>query len=78
MTVIERIRHGLDVGVCLVNKLWRPACCIGFVGSLFAHGVILPLATHKPADLMGLAALVTAITAAFAVREVGKAWGTAT
>lgn len=62
---------------CMITRWWRPACCVGFVFSLFENGVVLPLIEKKPADLTGLAALVTAITAAFAVREVGKRWQTA-
>ena len=77
MTLIERGKRWLDIGACVVTASWRPLCCVGFVLSLFVHGVFLPLATRKPADLGGLAALVAAITAAFAIREVGKAWGTA-
>lgn len=60
----------------LVQKWWRPACCLGFVAALFVHGVWLPVSTQKPADLTGLSTLIAAITAAFAVREVGKRWGT--
>lgn len=77
MTLLERARHTLDVGICFIQRIWRPACCMGFVGAIFVHGVVLPMVTKKPADLPGLAALITAITAAFAVREVGKRWGTA-
>ena len=77
MTLIERGKRWLDIGSCVVTASWRPLCCVGFVLSLFVHGVFLPLATHKPADLPGLALLVTAIVGAFAVREVGKYVGTA-
>lgn len=60
-----------------INRWWRPVCCAGFAGTLIVNGVVLPLITLTPANLGGMAALVGAIAAAFAVREVGKAWGTA-
>lgn len=60
----------------VVNRWWRPAACVGIVGSLFVNGVFLPLLTLTIPPLAGLAALVSAVAAAFAVREVGKRWGT--
>lgn len=66
-----------NVARCAITKWWRPACCVGFVATLWVQGVILPLMTGMPANLPGLAALIASIVAAFAVREWGKARGTA-
>ena len=63
--------------LCIIRKWWRPITCIWLSGTMAMHGVVVPavrLAQGKDADtdLMALATLVTAITAAFAVREWGK------
>lgn len=71
--MIAKLESGLRA---LVNRWWRPAACVGIVGSLFVNGVFLPLVTLTIPPLPGLAALVSAVAAAFAVREVGKRWGT--
>jgi hypothetical protein len=44
-------------------------------GSVYVHGVYLPMKTLEPADLVGLTGLITAVVAAFAVREWGKVRG---
>jgi len=62
---------------CAITKWWRPFTCLGFVATIWVHGVVLPLMNRKSPDLVGLAALVTATVAAFAVREWGKAQGVA-
>ena len=61
----------------LVQRWWRPVTCIGIAGGGIVNLVIIPLVNWQPADLTQAAAYVAACTAAFAVREVGKAWGTA-
>lgn len=50
---------------------------MGIAGGSVVNLVVIPLETKKPISLTEAAAYVTACTAAFAVREVGKAWGTA-
>lgn len=70
MTLQEAMR-------CAITKWWRPFCCVGFVATIWTQGVILPLTNKTAPDLTGLAALVTSIVAAFAVREWGKLKGTA-
>lgn len=72
---IKRLEKIMDIGLCLIRKWWRPLTCLAIAGSMFVHGIILPLTTKSYPDLTGLAALVTAVTAAFAVREWGKAKG---
>lgn len=62
---------------CAITKWWRPFSCLGFVATIWTQGVVLPLINRQAPDLTGLAALVTSIVAAFAVREWGKARGTA-
>jgi hypothetical protein len=42
---------------------------------MIVHGVVLPIMIRSHPDLTGLAALVTACAAAFAVREWGKCKG---
>jgi hypothetical protein len=57
---------------------WRPIACVGIAGGAIVNLLILPICKATPADLATRkAAYVTACAAAFAVREVGKKWGTA-
>ena len=61
----------------LIQEWWRPVTCIWLSGTMFVHGIFLPLARFFTngeinTDLLALSALVTSITAAFAVREWGK------
>lgn len=72
MEKFNRINEGL---LNLVRTWWRPFSCIGIAGAVLVNGVILPLSTKTQPDLTGLAALVTAVSAAFAVREWGKIKG---
>jgi hypothetical protein len=60
-----------------INRWWRPAAAVGIVGSLHVNGIYLPLLHQRPLNPAELGALVTAVAAAFAVREWGKAQGTA-
>ena len=66
-----------EAALCLVRKWWRPVTCIGIAGSVVTNGIVIPLMKRDAVDLAGLAALITAATAAFAVREWGKFKGTA-
>jgi hypothetical protein len=59
----------------LIRKWWRPVTCIAMAGSVYVHGVYLPMKTLEPADLVGLTGLITAVVAVFAVREWGKVRG---
>lgn len=63
-----------------IRRWWRPVTCIWLAGTMGVHGVILPAFMffrhgQMPTDLTGLSLLVTAIAAAFAVREWGKIKG---
>lgn len=78
--VKERLLAFERVALCIIRKWWRPVTCIWLSGTMAVHGVILPVARFIQSgeidtDLVSLAALVTAITAAFAVREWGKVNG---
>lgn len=73
--MIDRIKAVMEVALCLIRKWWRPLTCVGIAATMWVQGVIIPLATKTVPDLTGLAALVTAIAAAFAVREWGKTKG---
>lgn len=77
MNIISKINSIMNVALCLIRKWWRPITCIGIAGSVIVHGVVLPLMIRESPDLTGLAALITAASAAFAVREWGKIRGTA-
>jgi hypothetical protein len=77
MTILQKINKIMDIALCLIRKWWRPITCVGIAGSVMVHGVILPLMTRQSPDLTGLAALITAAAAAFAVREWGKIKGSA-
>ena len=72
MTILQKINKIMDIVLCLIRKWWRPITCIGIAGSVMVHGIILPLMIKQSPDLTGLAALITAASAAFAVREWGK------
>jgi hypothetical protein len=71
------LMRGQEIALCVVRKWWRPVTCIGIAGGAVVNLVYLPLHNHTTIDLTAGAAFVTACAAAFAVREVGKAWGTA-
>jgi hypothetical protein len=62
MTLKHRALALMDAALCLVRKWWRPLVCLGMGGSLLVNGMLIPMATHKPADLTGLAALVVSLT----------------
>ncbi len=59
-----------------ITKWWRPATCVGMAATVWTQGVALPLISKTYPDLGGLAALFTAVVAAFAVREYAKTKGT--
>jgi hypothetical protein len=73
---LECVVRTQQVALCLVQKWWRPVTCIGIAGSVITNGVYIPLHKGEAVDMTGLAALIVAATGAFAVREVGKKWGT--
>lgn len=77
MTILHKINRVLDVMLCLIRKWWRPITCVGIAGSVIVNGLVIPLLIRQSPDLTGLAALITAAAAAFAVREWGKIKGTA-
>lgn len=74
--ILNFINKASDILLCAIRKWWRPITCLGMALSIYIHGVWLPMKTLQPADLIGLTGLVTAVVAAFAVREWGKAKGT--
>lgn len=51
---------------------WRPLTQLGLAASVWANGVYVPIATKTYPDLAALAALVTAVVAAFGVRAWEK------
>ena len=73
--LLQKLNKIMDVPLCFIRKWWRPVTCVGIAATMWVQGVILPLMNKTAPDLMGLAALVTAVAAAFAVREWGKAKG---
>lgn len=72
-----RLMRLQEVALCIVRKWWRPITCAGIAGSVITNGIIIPLHKGESTDLAGLGVLITAATAAFAVREWGKSKGTA-
>lgn len=72
---MERFNSINETLLSLIRTWWRPVSCIGIAGTVLVNGIILPLSTKAQPDLTGLAALVTAVAAAFAVREWGKIKG---
>lgn len=77
MSLKSRALAAQEVALCLVRKWWRPVTCIGIAGGAIVNLVIIPLMKREVPDMAEAAAYVTAATAAFAVREWGKARGTA-
>lgn len=80
MSLKERLLAAEKVCLCVIRKWWRPVTCLWIAGTMAVHGVILPVVKffrtgQTDTDLMALAALVTAIAGAFAVREWGKVRG---
>jgi hypothetical protein len=65
----------IDAGVCLIKKTWRPITCLGIAGSILVNGVVIPLQTHTVPDLVGLAALVTALAPFVISRTMEKLKG---
>lgn len=76
MSLKKRVLAIQDMALCLVRKWWRPVTCIGIAGGAVVNLIIIPLIKREVPDMAEAAAYVTAATAAFAVREVGKRWGT--
>jgi hypothetical protein len=74
LTILSKLSDGV---LNLIRKWWRPATCVGIAGSVIVHGIYIPIITSQAVDMASLAALITAATAAFAVREWGKSKGTA-
>lgn len=73
--VLNFFRTASNTMLNLIRKWWRPITCIAMAGSVYVHGVYLPMETLQPADLVGLTGLITAVVGAFAVREWGKVKG---
>lgn len=59
----------------IIRVWWRPVSCVGIAGGVIVNAVYLPLATKMPLEPMGFAAIITACSTAFAVREWGKIKG---
>ena len=77
MNLLHNINTFLNIPLCFIRKWWRPLTCVWISASVLVNGVWLPLKSGTPADMVALAGLITAVTAAFAVREWGKIKGTA-
>jgi len=77
MSLKLRLLRAQETGLCLIRKWWRPLSCAGLVASLWVNLVIIPWMKREAVELEKAALFVTAVVAAFAVREVGKKWGTA-
>ncbi len=80
MSLKDRLLAAEKVCLCVIRKWWRPITCIWIAATMAVHGVIVPLYVllkqgQAPTDLAALAALVSAVAAAFAVRERGKVKG---
>lgn len=75
MSLIQKLDQIQEYGKNLIRTWWRPITCVGIAGSVIVHGTIIPFINNTATDLNGLAALITAAAAAFAVREWGKVQG---
>lgn len=77
MSLKSRALAAQNVALCLVRKWWRPMTCVGIAAGTVINLCIIPLVKWEIPNLAEGAAWITACAAAFAVREVGKKWGTA-
>lgn len=77
VTIRRKVLAAQETALCFVRKWWRPATCIGIAAGTLINLCIIPVATWTIPNLAEGAAWITACAAAFAVREVGKKWGTA-
>jgi len=59
----------------IIRVWWRPVSCIGIAGGVIVNAIWLPLTSGLPLEPMGFAAIITACSTAFAVREWGKIKG---
>jgi hypothetical protein len=80
LSLKQRLLDFEAVALCMIRKWWRPMTCVWIAGTMAVHGVVAPLymllvKDEAPSDMTGLSLLVTAIAAAFAVREWGKIKG---
>lgn len=75
MKLRDRILAAQETALCIVRTWWRPVICAELAMSVGVNLVYLPLKTGKGIEFAPAAAFVTAIVAAFAVREVGKIMG---
>lgn len=73
--LFQKILTAQEIALCLVRKWWRPVTCIGIAGGAIVNLIIIPLSKWEVPNMMEAAAYITAATAAFAVREWGKAKG---
>ena len=60
--MIKRLSELSDLMLCFIRKFWRPLVCISMGLTLLVNGVVIPLATWAVPDLVGLAAVVAAMT----------------
>jgi len=80
VSVKARFLAAQEAALCVIRKWWRPITCVWISLTMLANGVFLPMARwwqtgDVATDLLALAALVTSIAGAFAVREWGKIKG---
>lgn len=61
-----------EIALCVVRKWWRPAICVGLVGSVWVNLVIIPYQKGQPIEFASASAFVGSIVAAFGVRAFEK------
>lgn len=77
MSIKQTVLRWQEVLLCAVRKWWRPLGCVAIAGGALVNLIIIPLVNWEVPNMAEAAAYVAAMTAAFAIREVGKKWGTA-
>jgi hypothetical protein len=75
--VKKRILRAEEIALDRIRRWWRPVTCAGIAAGTIINLCIIPIGTWTLPSLAEGAAWITACAAAFAVREVGKHWGTA-
>ena len=60
--LMARVTWLSDLALCFIRKFWRPLVCISMGLTLLVNGVVIPLVKMTVPDLIGLAAVVAAMT----------------
>ena len=75
--LLHPVNATLTWAQAVIRMWWRPMAQLGLAATIWTLGVYVPITTKTYPDMTALAALVTAIVAAFGVRAWEKHKGIA-